>query len=177
MSAVLAHFARDEGISLKLQLLVVPAIDMRYCPIEGDINPDTCQYKSVVDLADMPWGPAKREQWFLNYFIGKDTLKREIILSDWRMTPVLAPSFSGLAPAHIVTAEFDVERDEGEYYGELLRRAGNKVTAKRYLGVPHAFAHYNHSERGLSKSREYIQDTAAVLKAAHDLPVDTKSLS
>ena len=122
MSAVLAHFARDEGISLKLQLLVVPATDMRYCPIEGDINPDTCQYKSVVDLVDMPWGPAKREQWFLNYFIGKDPLKRERILSDWRMTPVLAPSFMGLAPAHIVTAEFDVERDEGEYYGELLQK-------------------------------------------------------
>lgn len=83
------------------------------------------------------------------------------------MTPILAPSFENLAPAFIVTAEFDVERDEGEYYGELLKKAGNTVIAKRYLGVPHAFAHYNCPEKGLSKAQEYIVDTCSVLKKAH----------
>ena len=72
MSAVLAHLARDEGIPLKLQLLIVPATDMRYCAVEGDIDSATCTYRSVIELADMPWGPVKREQWFLNYFIGTD---------------------------------------------------------------------------------------------------------
>ncbi|THC90848.1 hypothetical protein EYZ11_009700 [Aspergillus tanneri] len=45
------------------------------------------------------------------------------------------------ASAHIVTAEFDVKRDEGIYYGELLREAGNQVTMKTYAGVRHAFPH------------------------------------
>jgi hypothetical protein len=49
---------------------------------------------------------------------------------------VLAPSFKNLAKAHIITAEFDLERDEGEYYGRLMREAGNEVTMKRYPGVP-----------------------------------------
>jgi acetyl esterase/lipase len=92
---------------------------------------------------------------------------QEQALSNWICTPVLAPSFQNLAPAHIITAEFDLERDEGEYYGELLRKAGNKVTLKRYGGMPHAFGHYNHPERGLKKSFEYIEDTSRILRDVH----------
>lgn len=88
-------------------------------------------------------------------------------LQDYRCTPALATRLDKLAPAHIVTAELDLERDEGEWYAERLREAGNKVTYKRYLGVPHAFAHYNHPERGLSKSFEFLRDSCEVLKAAH----------
>ena len=80
---------------------------------------------------------------------------------------MLAPNFKNLAPAFIVTAEFDLERDEGEYYGRLLEKAGNTVWMKRYLGVPHAFAHYNCPERGLSKAQEYIKDTCSVLQRVH----------
>lgn len=173
ITAVLAHFARDHTppIDLKLQLMTVPATDMRYVPVSitdaPPLTEQTCQYPSAIFLSDLPWSPLARESWFLNYYIGTDPVKREEILSDWRMTPVLAPSFKNLAPAHIVTAEFDVERDEGEYYGKLLRDAGNTVTMKRYAGVPHAFAHYNHPERGLSKSREFIKDSAELLRRAH----------
>ncbi|KAL2809156.1 Alpha/Beta hydrolase protein [Aspergillus granulosus] len=173
MTAVLAHFARDSSppINLKLQLMIVPATDMRYVPLEiTNVKPltaETCQYPSAISLADLPWSPLARESWFLNYYIGTDPTTRGKILSDWRMTPVLASCFENLAPAHIVTAEFDVERDEGEYYGGLLKAGGNIVTMKRYLGVPHAFAHYNHPERGLSKSREFLRDSAALLKRVH----------
>ena len=66
-----------------------------------------------------------------------------------------------------MTAEFDLERDEGELYGKMLMDAGNRVTAKRYKGCPHAFGHYNHPERGLTKSFEFIRDTAALLKDVH----------
>ena len=93
--------------------------------------------------------------------------EQEKILDNWICTPMLAKNFKGLPPAHIITAEFDLERDEGEVYGEKLRQAGNEVTMKRYLGVPHAFAHYNHPQRGLTKSFEYIEDTAKLLKKVH----------
>ncbi|KAK0119632.1 hypothetical protein ONS95_011070 [Cadophora gregata] len=166
MAAVLSHFARDEGLRLKLQLLTVPATDMRYCPLEPD-GEVTSDYQSVVDLADMPWGPLARESWFLNYFIGEDPVMRTQRLNDWRMTPVLAPNFSNLAPALIITAEFDVERDEGEYYGRLLQEAGNHVVVRRFTGVPHAFAHYNCPERGLSKARQYVDYTCLMLRQAH----------
>ncbi|KAL5338358.1 Alpha/Beta hydrolase protein [Aspergillus crustosus] len=173
ITGVLAHFARDSTpqINLKLQLMIVPATDMRYVPLSvtdaEPLMPETCQYPSAVFCSELPWSPLARESWFLNYYIGTDPEERERILSDWRMTPVLAPSFENLAPAHIVTAEFDVERDEGEFYGELLERAGSCVTMKRYSGVPHAFAHYNHPEKGLSKSREFLKDSALLLRRAH----------
>lgn len=38
---------------------------------------------------------------------------------------------------------------------------------KRYAGMPHAFAHYNHPERGLKKSFEYIEDTSRILRDVH----------
>lgn len=173
ITAVLAHFARDNRprIDLKLQLMVVPATDMRYVPIPVNetlrLRPDTCPYPSAIFYSDLPWSPLSRESWFLKYYIGTDPETRARILADWRMTPVLSPCLEDLAPAHIVTAEFDIERDEGECYGAMLREAGNQVTMKRYAGVPHAFAHYNHPTRGLSKSREYIRDTASLLSRVH----------
>lgn len=93
--------------------------------------------------------------------------EQERIFNQWIMTPVLAPNLKGLPPAHIVTAEFDLERDEGEFYGQMLKDAGNTVTMKRYTGCPHAFAYYNHPERGLKKSFEYIADTSELLRTVH----------
>jgi acetyl esterase/lipase len=173
MTAAIAHFARDSSppLELKLQLMVVPATDMRYVPLPIEnadpLTDETCAYPSAMFYSDLPWSPLARESWFLNYYIGIDPVMRTKTLADWRMTPVLSPCLKGLAPAHIVTAEFDVERDEAEYYGQLLRDAGNHVTIKRYAGVPHAFAHYNHPVRGLKKSREYLSDTATILSQVH----------
>jgi acetyl esterase/lipase len=95
--------------------------------------------------------------------------ERHKSVNDWRCSPVLAPSFKKLAPAFIVTAEFDTGRDEAEFYGELMRKEGNSVEIKQYPGMPHAFAHYSHPERGLSLSREYTQDTATAIAKAHGL--------
>lgn len=72
MSAVMAHFARNEGINLKLQLLVVPATDMRYCLKSQELNRATCPYESVLLYHNLPWGPLGREQWFLKYWLGDD---------------------------------------------------------------------------------------------------------
>jgi acetyl esterase/lipase len=93
--------------------------------------------------------------------------QEKILTQDWICTPVLAPSFENLARAHIITAEFDLERDEGEFYGALMREAGNEVTIKRYTGVPHAFGHYNHPHRWLSQSFAYIEDTSKILREVH----------
>lgn len=73
MSAVLAHFARDEGIDIKLHLMVVPATDMRYCsPRILTLDSENCPYESARRLQNLPWSPVGREQWFLKYWLGED---------------------------------------------------------------------------------------------------------
>jgi acetyl esterase/lipase len=58
---------------------------------------------------------------------------------DPRLSPLLAESLSGLAPALIAVAGFDPLRDEGEAYAAALRAAGTAVDL-RYMGsLTHGF--------------------------------------
>jgi ribose/xylose/arabinose/galactoside ABC-type transport system permease subunit/ABC-type branched-subunit amino acid transport system ATPase component len=55
------------------------------------------------------------------------------------VSPLLAASLVDLPPAVLVTAEFDVLRDEGEQYGCRLIEAGVAVRFRRYAGMLHGF--------------------------------------
>lgn len=63
----------------------------------------------------------------------------ELPASHPEASPLHHPDLAGLPPTHILTAEYDPLRDEGEaLYGKLLQ-AGVTTTCQRQLGVIHGF--------------------------------------
>ena len=80
--------------------------------------------------------PLTREsmQWFLSHY-ARDERDRE----DPRLSPLCEPDLSGLAPAVVVTAGFDVLCDEGEAYARKLVAAGVPVVYRCEESLCHSF--------------------------------------
>jgi acetyl esterase len=124
LSAVCALMARDAGAPrLAMQLLVYPVTDFLR---------DT---ESFRDNAKGYVLEARQMAWFEDCYLRNGAGERD----DWRLSPLRAPSHAGVAPAYIVTAEYDPLRDEGEQYAEKLQAAGVPTTLRRYDGLVHVF--------------------------------------
>jgi acetyl esterase len=125
LAAVVCQLARDDaGPAPVLQWLLYPRTDF------------TAQTRSL-SLFSRGFVLTRRDiDWFTSQYLRHSELDR----TDPRVSPLLAESLSGLAPALIAVAGFDPLRDEGESYAEALRAAGTAVDL-RYLGsLTHGFA-------------------------------------
>ena len=125
LSAVVAQMARQAGgPRLAGQVLFYPATDCA--------SLDTPSFK---EFGDKSFGLPKRDvDWFLDQYVPDPRDRR-----DPRVSPLLAMEFHNLPPALVVTAEFDVLRDEGEAYAGCLEEAGVPVKLMRCNGMVHGF--------------------------------------
>ncbi len=92
--------------------------------------------------------------WFWEQYLGLQT-------ADQFAAPALAKSLTGLPPTHVITAEYDILRDEGEAFAERLMAAGVPTTQIRYDGMLHAFMHFTGA---IGAGREAVSETAEVLR-------------
>ena len=146
LSAVVSMLARDAGKpKICFQLLVYPATDA---------HRNTESHRKFTDYF--------LTTAMIDYFMGH-YLRGAQDLNDPRMSIALAKNFKELPPAHIITAEFDPLRDEGEAYAETLRKAGVAATVTRYPGMIHGFFTMANV---LDQGKQAVAEAATALRKA-----------
>ena len=83
--------------------------------------------------------------------------------TDWRASPLLAPSLAALPPALVMTAGFDPLVDEGRAYADKLRAAGAKVEYREYADMVHGFLLFGGV---LDTANAAVTDCCAALREA-----------
>ena len=78
------------------------------------------------------------------------------------LSPLRADDLAGLPPAYVLTAEYDVLRDEGEAMVAKLREAGVDVEHRRFEGTIHGFWRWMSATPA---TREAIDEVGAALRA------------
>lgn len=80
--------------------------------------------------------------WFWEHYLGAVPDDAQLAGLSPQAAPLRAASLRGLPPARVLTAEYDVLRDEGEAYAARLREAGVEVEAERCAGMHHGFLNW-----------------------------------
>lgn len=146
-AAVSLRAKAEKGPHIAFQLLIYPVTDA----------PRTTQ--SYKDFAEGHMLEADGMDWFWNHYV----LSAGADPKNPYAAPLHAESLSGLPPAYVVTAGFDVLRDEGKAYAEALKTAGVEVEYVNYEGMIHGFFNM---QGVLDVAREAVKAAAKALKEA-----------
>lgn len=152
LAAVCAQQARRDGLPLAVQLLVYPPVDL------------LGEYQSRLDNADGFFLTTADMEWFAAKYIGIEGGAAAAVADpaavalagDPRLSPLLADSLEGLAPAIVTTAEFDPLRDEGNRYAAALADAGVRVVHQQFAGLIHGFYGLELVSPAIAEATEWI---------------------
>ena len=142
LAIAVARRLRDE---LDALALIYPVTDA------GLNTPSMRDFKERYGLT------AKGMQRYVNLYLdGADGFQPDV-------SPLRAGDLAGLPRTYVLTAEFDILRDEGEAFAGKLREAGVDVTHRRFGGTIHGFWRWM---AATGKTREAIDEVGAWLRAA-----------
>jgi acetyl esterase len=147
LAAAVALRARVGGPRLAAQVLAYPACDAAQ---------NTASYREngedyLLTANDMAW--------FWDCYLGPDGDPADAFAS-----PLRAASLAGVAPALVLTAEYDPLRDEGEAYARHLGAFDVPVELHRFDGMLHGFLGM---EALVSEADQAMARVAEFLRAAY----------
>ncbi len=124
LATVVCQKAKRNGLAskIKLQILNCPSVDN---PVHQSKYPSYDKYGSKY---------FQTKEFIL---FAQKTYCDEENFSNPEFAPILAKDFNGLPPVVMITAEFDILRDEEMAYVEKLREAGVKVWHHCFAGQIH----------------------------------------
>ena len=140
--------AKETSTPLRGQLLIYPVLDAR------------CDSGSYQDFAEGHGLTRATMQWFWQQYLGSASDS-----ADPHCAPHQADSLAELPTTLVMTAEFDVLRDEGEAYAARLRQEGVAATLRRFDGMLHGFVHFasafDDAEDGRDEAAEFLRNILA----------------
>ena len=134
-----------------------PEIKLQYllCPVTDLVKFETPSYQEFGEGYLLTTAMMRR--WKDYYLTGCE----EGIHYEPYCSPVREQNLGNLPPAIIITAEYDVLRDEGEAYGQLLLMNGVMSEVRREEGMIHNFFWFGGA---IDRGREILEEVAADLR-------------
>jgi acetyl esterase len=151
LATIVARRCRDKGGQPPAgQVLLYPVTD--FGP-----GPESFAYPSYLECAVGYGLTTAHMRWYHSLYV--DGVGADFAVAD--LSPLRAERLDGLPPALIITAEYDVLRDEGEAYAGRLREAGVRTELLRFAGHVHGFV----GEPSLADSAGALDEVARFLES------------
>ncbi len=148
MTAAVCLSARENGPSLRAQVLIYPSTDN---------TPGMRSWPSRTQNSGIPPLTSDALKWFSTKYLPGGPPDAP----DWRLSPLHAESLAGLPPALVLTAEYDPLRDEGKAYADRLNSSGVPTVYRDFPGQIHGFIEFGGV---LSAAGAAIAEIAAFLR-------------
>ena len=146
MATVVSLLLRDRGEAGRIEGQIL------LYPVAGYCDPPTASY---VEMATGYGLTRKGMEWLWGQYL-KDASEAR----DFRAAPLMAKSLAGLPRAFVVTAEYDVLRDEGQAYARRMEAEGVDVTHVFAEGMNHGFAASANEFPFLPQAKELLRRVA-----------------
>jgi acetyl esterase len=123
LAAAVAIMARDQGLALRHQTLIYPVTDYDFSTPSYLANGGGEYFLSTAGM-----------KWFWLHYLGGGAAENSPLA-----TVLQTPDIEGVAPATVITAQYDPLCDEGNAYADKLKAAGVAVDAAVAPGMIHGF--------------------------------------